>query len=162
MMTLRCTQKLLTRLKATPEASMVPPSTKLGDWYANLLYLSHQQLVLCISERSFLPIVLLARDHASLPKRLVEGVAWMLPRIGVSEEMTYTELDEMGTMRIGRTQSRKVLGVLNEMAKALSFEVERHPRANLEEYGLRMGDIIYGPINYQTPLEVTRLLFSVG
>ena len=162
MMTLRCTQKLLRRIKVTPEIVTAPPSTTQGDWYANLLYLGRRQLVLCISERSFLPIVLLAKDSASLPQRLVEGVAWMLPRMGVSAQVTRTELDEMGAVHIDRTQSRRVLGVLNETAWALSFEVERYPTASPEEYGLRLADIPYGPIDYQSPLEVTRTLFGVG
>lgn len=36
--TLRCTAKLLRRLRAAPIAATAAPTTTLGDWYANLLY----------------------------------------------------------------------------------------------------------------------------
>ena len=32
------------------------PTTRLGDWYANLLFTKSQHLIVCVSERSLLPI----------------------------------------------------------------------------------------------------------
>jgi len=49
--TLRCTAKLLTRLKAQLTAVPTAPSTWLGEWYANLLFTRPAWLVLCLSER---------------------------------------------------------------------------------------------------------------
>ena len=160
MVTLRCTQKLLVRLKAKPESALTLPTTKLGDWYANLLHIGRRQLVLCISERSLLPVVLIAKDSTSLPKRFVEGASWVLSRIDIPDDALRVEVSQMMPLVIGRTASRKVLGVLNEMALQLSFETERHPRSSPEEYALMLADVIYGPIDYRTPIESTRLLFT--
>jgi len=38
MFTLRCTARLRKRLGMTEETTSTPPSTKLGDWYAHLLF----------------------------------------------------------------------------------------------------------------------------
>jgi hypothetical protein len=61
MFTLRCTRKLLKRLGTRPSSEAVEPSTVLGDWYANLLHLRPQQLVLAMSERRLLCVVVPAR-----------------------------------------------------------------------------------------------------
>lgn len=52
MLTLRCTQKLMRRLKVPTKVGTHAPTTVLGDWYANLIYARPQQLVLCMNERS--------------------------------------------------------------------------------------------------------------
>ena len=69
MVTLRCTRKLLARLRASPEPEDVAPTTKLGDWYANLLYAPGGQAVLFVSERSLLPIVVPAKEARALVDR---------------------------------------------------------------------------------------------
>jgi hypothetical protein len=54
MMTLSCTRKLLDRAGVFTKAETAPPTTVLGDWYANLLFTRPQQLILCMNERSLL------------------------------------------------------------------------------------------------------------
>ncbi len=46
-------------------ADSVRPTTCLGDWYANLLFTERLRLVICISERSLLPVFVAAKDPAS-------------------------------------------------------------------------------------------------
>ena len=66
MVTLRCTQKLLKRmhLKVEDLRSTVPvePTNALGDWYANLLIIERQHLVILVSARSRLCVLVYARD----------------------------------------------------------------------------------------------------
>jgi hypothetical protein len=69
MFTLRCTQKLLARLKAVPAAQPQLPDTVLGDWYANLIRCGRTQVVLAVSERTLLPVVLQAKDSGSCWRR---------------------------------------------------------------------------------------------
>ena len=56
MLTIRCTRKLLERLDV--EASSVPlhPTNRLGDWYADLLFTGRARLIICVSERTLLPV----------------------------------------------------------------------------------------------------------
>lgn len=54
MFTLRCTQKLLQRMRldvSDLRGAMTPePTTALGDWYAHLLIIQRQHLVMLVSD----------------------------------------------------------------------------------------------------------------
>ena len=84
MYTLRCTQRLLTRLKGSREdLAIAKPNTLLGDWYANLLHLGRMQLVLAVSERTFLPAIISAAPSNTLVTRLRDHVVDVLRAVGV-------------------------------------------------------------------------------
>ena len=111
---LRCTQKLLDRLNATPEPEPARPDTVLGDWYANLIRVGRIQVVLAVSERSLLPVVVPARDGRSLVQRLSETLGLMLSAVGVPPEDAIAERGAMQRWAIGKTANRRVLGSLND------------------------------------------------
>src|SRR3990172_729756 len=106
MLTVRCTQKLLRRLDCREETSA--PTTVLGDWYANILFSRPQQLVLCVSERSLLPVVLLAKENQTLAPRLGAAVGEVLLRLGVAPALAEREQTEMRSFAYGRTKNRRV------------------------------------------------------
>jgi hypothetical protein len=57
-----CTQKVRRRLALSPVLSVPPePTTRLGNWYVNLVHYGRQQVILATSERSLLTVVLPAR-----------------------------------------------------------------------------------------------------
>ena len=58
MVVLRCTLKLRVRLKQAGDEPAVESTTRLGDWYGNVLRIGRPQHLLFISERSRLPLVL--------------------------------------------------------------------------------------------------------
>ena len=62
MVVLRCTQKLLVRLKQVGDLPPVESTTRLGDWYGNILQIGRRQHLLFISERSRLPVVIPIRE----------------------------------------------------------------------------------------------------
>jgi hypothetical protein len=43
MVVLRCTQKLLVRLKQAGDLPTVESTTRLGDWYGNILWIGRRQ-----------------------------------------------------------------------------------------------------------------------
>jgi hypothetical protein len=49
MLVLRCTQKLLVRLKQVGDLPPVESTTRLGDWYGNILRIGRRQHLLFIS-----------------------------------------------------------------------------------------------------------------
>ncbi len=57
MFTLRCTRKLLNRLHQATATDDPEPTTRLGDWYANLLFRPGGQVVLFVNERTLLPVL---------------------------------------------------------------------------------------------------------
>ena len=70
LVALRCTQRLLRRVR--PDALVVPgdASNALGHWYANLVTLRRRPYVLAMSERSLLAVVLPAAPFSTLLGRL--------------------------------------------------------------------------------------------
>ncbi len=66
---LRRTQKLLRRLNVSKQPALAPPTTALGDWYANLFYARPQQYVLRMNECSLLLVIVPARELKTLGQR---------------------------------------------------------------------------------------------
>ncbi len=117
MVTLRCTHKLLRYLRAVAvQRDTDFPTTRLGDWYANLLFTKRRRLIVCVSESSLLPVIVAAKDPSSFSSRFREAVRSMLWTVGVSRDALDRELLEMAGVTIGRTANRSVLCSLNELA----------------------------------------------
>ena len=157
MLTVRCTQKLLRRLDCREETSA--PTTVLGDWYANILFSRPQQLVLCVSERSLLPVVLLAKENQTLAPRLGAAVGEVLLRLGVAPALAEREQTEMRSFAYGRTKNRRVLGSLNDLMFQLSWYLHDRPEASLLEHSLQLAETPCAPIGYSSPDKVTVELF---
>jgi hypothetical protein len=86
MVVLRCTQKLLVRLKQTGELPAAESTTRLGDWYGNILQLGRRQHLLFISERSRLPVVLPITESKRLTTVFPQAVCERLAIVGVNPE----------------------------------------------------------------------------
>ena len=158
MFTLRATQKLLRRAKVPVEEPETPSTTTLGDWYADLLVLRPQQLVLCVSERTLLPVIVPAAEISTLPDRLRAALQELLLAIGVPQEMVETEIAEMQEVRFARTANRKVVGHMNYTAGIVEATFERH-ETQLDR-SLYLADLIAGPLNMQRPRVATLALFE--
>jgi hypothetical protein len=163
MYTLRCTRKLLRRTDETPSSEAVSPTTVLGDWYANLLYLRPRQLVLAMNERTLLCALIPAAPAASVAERLRVEVGGLLRDLGVPGTRVDAELAAMEHVAIGTTASRAVLGCMNDAVRML----EAHPRgrngalAPARDLELYLAENIYTLTNYQTPWMLTLGHFGV-
>lgn len=145
MFTLRCTQKLLRRVESTAEPPA--PTTALGDWYANVLHSRPHQLVLCVSERSLLPVVLHAKEAHTLASRLTLAVGQVLQHLGVAKASIEREQHEMHAFAYSRTQNRRVLGQLNDLMFQLSWYLHDRPAENLLAHSLHLAETPCGVIN---------------
>jgi hypothetical protein len=162
MFTLRCTQKLLRRgLQESAEAARAP-STLLGDWYANILVARPQHLVLCVSERTLLPVVLAAKDPASLPARLAEAAGVVLARVGVAQGAVERECTEMRAARVARTASRSVLGSMNDLMVNLEAGLRHEPGMSPLDRALWLAATPCRPLENATPGQATQALFAAA
>ena len=122
MIALRCTQRLLKRLGATPETDAPPPANALGNWYASLVYVGRAQFVMATSERSLLTVLLPAANlRRSLVPNLCDSTAILLREIGVDDARASREVDAMRQVRYCRTESRSVLGSMNDFSRSLDW-----------------------------------------
>ncbi len=157
MFTLRCTARLRKRLGATEDATSAAPSTRLGDWYAHLLF-TRPQLVLCVSDRTLLPILVPAREGRLLVPRLRGAVAYMLRALGVADAAVAAEQDAMMDAVIGKTASRQVLGSLNDFVWMLD---SYRRTGTLLEVSLRLADTPCGPLRMNCPRDETIQAFAL-
>ena len=162
MFTLRCTRRLLTRLKASTRAESPVLTTRLGDWYANLLQIGRQQLVLAISERTFLPVVIPAAPASSIAVRFVPQAGLVLREIGIAPGLVEQELAEMADVRVSTTASRQVTGMMVDLARLLEAYVEGE--SSLLAVTLKLARTPCSPLDKTAgmPDRETRALFASG
>ena len=115
MVVLRCTQKLLVRLKQVGDLPPVESTTRLGDWYGNILRIGRRQHLLFISERSRLPVVLPISEAKRLGTVFPDAVCERLSIVGVAAADIADERMRMSELAFGRTRNRSLLGTLERL-----------------------------------------------
>ncbi len=160
MMTVRCTRKLRKYLKAEvaperPDAS----TTRLGDWYANLMFTKRRRLILYVSERSLLPVFVPAKNPSALVSRLQTSLSPILSALGVLPELSAHEIFEMNRYEIGSTINRSVLGSLTELIFQARWILDDYPEMDLVRLALEVAETPCSPIKYETPRSATVALF---
>lgn len=156
MITLRCTKKLLKKFEIDDPGLPGESNNALGDWYADILYTRQGHYLICVSEKSLLPIVLSARDIGSFVPRFQREVFDVLKELGVSEEMAGMELDLMYPLSFGKTKSRVVLGSMNDFIRTLKYllpiQYETH---TCRDWSRNLGKTPCSPIGMRSPDTVT-------
>jgi hypothetical protein len=162
MFTLRPTKKLREHLglRLSPaEAPGEEATTRLGDWYANLLMHHRGLVVIFVSERTLLPVVVPAAPALSVLPRFRDALAEMLGAIGVSREDVKAELREMEPFSIGKTTSRRILGSMTDFAWLLEASSARE---SLLDAALVLAKAPCSPIDWKSPRASTEALFGAG
>ena len=164
MITIRCTKKLLRRLGASRPVANLPadvaPTTRLGDWHANVLYRPEAELVMFVNDRSLLPIVVQARPTDIVAVRFVEALATTLLHLGASPRVVEAEIAEMTVVQLGPTRSRQILGSMNDFFRMFDYPAE--PGCTLIDAALELAEAPCGPIGMQRPQDVALQLLASG
>jgi hypothetical protein len=161
MVVLRCTQKLLVRLKQVGAPPPVESTTRLGDWYGNTLRIGRRQHLLFISERSRLPVVLPITESKLLGTVFRDAVCERLAIVGVTAEDVADERARMSEIAFGRTRNRSLLGTLNDFAfMAQSGDARRTEPESPEELMRFLSQTPILPLDGASPIELTRAAFG--
>ena len=126
MVVLRCTRKLLRRLRKTPAEDAPTSSTLLGDWYANVLFVYRKPIILAVSARTLLPVLIPARDPASLGPRLAAALAEILAALGIPADQIRGEQQQMAQIALAPTSRRQILGTMNDFDRMLEPAPANH------------------------------------
>ena len=160
MLVLRCTQKLLARLKQADKLPAVESTTRLGDWYGNILQLGRRQHLLFISERSRLPVVIPIRAGKRLAEVFPDAVCEVLGHVGVAHADIADERSRMSEIAFGRTRNRSLLGTLNDFALMAQVGNARRPEPESPEELVRfLAQTPILPLDGASPIELTRAVF---
>jgi hypothetical protein len=153
VLVLRCTQKLLKRL-GPPVMDPPQSTTALGDWFAQPVAVGHQRYILLVSARSLLPLVIRAREIKHFDTAFADALASVLWRIGVPPADVARELAESREVVVAATNSRSVLGSVNDFSQMMKWAPLDNPDINLTDTALWLGDSPCKPLGYRIPLEV--------
>lgn len=162
MFSVRCTRKLLKRGAPKKLPVPVPATTVLGDWYANIVFTRPEQLVVCISARTLLPVIVTAKDIKHLPDRVAEAAGRVLKSIGVAQEDIDAELSEMSGGCLATTEDRRILGSLNDFVFHFEHGAGSHPELSIHERTLRLAGMPCGALEYVFPSEATVAAFAAN
>lgn len=139
------------------------PTTRLGDWYGNLLFSGYHRFLLFVSERSLLPVLMPLRERSQLLPNFRARLAELLLHLGISEKDVAKELSEMSEVVIARTANRSVLGTLNDFTRNVKAYLQMHDDISLLDLELRLAGTPCGPKVYRYPNELaTKFLVGCG
>jgi hypothetical protein len=139
-----------------------PPHAEnvLGDWFANIIFTRHGHYVLLVSERSLLPILTTARDLNNLVPRFTRQLDEVLSILGVRRKLIDRELSLMEPFYFGRTNSRSVLGTMNDFVVNFKYALSIGHDYSPLDWSLRLAMTPCGPIDMQSPDRLTRRLLE--
>ena len=160
LVALRCTRRLLRRLRTDVPKEVPDAGNALGHWYATLLTFNRTAYVIAISERSLLSLVLLGAPFGTLVARFPAALAELLHALGVPGSQITTELNATSPLVIAATANRRVLGCLNQYAFELSIHLTDEPHTCLVRRELWLSENISSAIQYSAPREVAMDLLA--
>jgi hypothetical protein len=118
---IHATKKLLDRVKRPVADPISEPSTMLGNWCANALFLKPQFAVL-VSERTLLPVFMPLAPASGLAERFAEQLGRVLDAIGVPIDFVAQELLAMEHASFAKTANGSVVGSMNDFAYLAEFQ----------------------------------------
>jgi hypothetical protein len=104
MVAFRCNQTLRRRIGQTAASEVVVPesSTRLGDWYANVVSVRRQHVVLAVSGVTLLPVLVRAAPYQTLLPRFAIAADQVLRALQIDEGKVVAEADAMRDMVVAR------------------------------------------------------------
>jgi hypothetical protein len=149
MVTLRCGQSLLKRLKAPVED--VAPTARLGDWYARAIFVKPHQLVLCTNEVSLLSVVVPLAPAFTFVERYVAAASSRIRQIPAPAEILSDECGRLEDVRIGKATNRSVISTMNQITYSLEAWIYEERSGDLDALGLFLCDIPFTSISKTWP-----------
>ena len=143
MYSIKATKKLLDRIGGPILNAPANPSTNLGNWFAKPLFW-RPQFALFISESTFLPVLAPLAPASRLAVRFPDDLAAVLRTHGAPDSFIEHELDAMDEVVVTTTDSRQVVGVMNEFASMANRMRELHPDLDTLEIAMRLAQVPVG------------------
>lgn len=162
MIVLRCTRKLLDRV-GRPVESPDPSTSVLGDWYAKPFQIGPKRLILLMSGASRLPVVMHARDVANLGRNFPDALGAVLSAIGAPAATVDAEVERSRQFVYSTTDSRSVLGSLNDFAFMAQHRARNVAEIDVVEMAVALSGTPIIAMKFGFPRDVTlKLLAAQG
>ncbi|MGC2486344.1 MAG: hypothetical protein WA359_08890 [Acidimicrobiales bacterium] len=161
MYTIHATKKLLDRMQEPIFDSIPDATTSLGNWFAKPLFW-RPQYALFVSHSTFLPVFAPLSPASSLANRFPDDLATTLQAHGVPDSFIKKELLAMDDVVVARTNSRQVVGVMNEFATMATRIRDLHPELTPLQVAVELAEVpvgIHGR-EYRVPIDALRKLVT--
>jgi hypothetical protein len=161
-MILRCTKKLRDELKVDRKELLgsEPGPAALDEWFCDLLRIERQKYVLCTHARTLFSVVLpqvRRADLVHLPTMLAGTVAGAMETEGFAAPAIESVVS-LHEVRYGLTNSRSVLGSMNDISFQYLIDVELYGDAGRLRglIGKRLNRNPLSAIGYRYAIDVMR------
>ncbi len=161
MVVLRCTQQLLHRLKRFDDEPPQTSTTTLGDWYGNIIRMGNRHVLLFITERSRLPVLIPIRQANKLRTVLPDAMSDMLAWMRVPEDVIAEEREQMSEVAFGRTNSRSLLGTMNDYAFMSGGTFAPQRDESIDHIARFLAKTPILPLKGECPIDLTRAAFGL-
>jgi hypothetical protein len=160
MVVLRCTHKLLVRLKRADVPTGVDSTTRLGDWHGNILRIGRRQHLIFISEsQGFRSSFRVGECNGSRACFLT--LCDVLAAVGVGADDIGDERWGMSEIAFGRTRDRSVLGTLNDfVSMAAQGSANRAEPESAEALMRFLAQTPILPLDGASPIALTCAAFA--
>jgi hypothetical protein len=138
------TKKFLNRVSGQG-AGTEQSTTALGDWYATVAFW-RPQAALFVNERTLTPVIVPLAPAGTVIQRLPVHAALVFKALGLPQSFIERETSEMFECRLEKTQSRSVVGSMNEfvyLGRAFGGDNAKYDPVELS---LRLADVPCGPL----------------
>jgi len=143
MLLLRCTQRLLKASQATPEEDPAPAEGPLGEWYANVapLPFAGRWVVMFTHAQTLLTVIAPGRVLRTTVPVFQQRLPELLRRLDVPEEWIAEHAPGEGGPRVARTDDRRVLGSMNDLANGIWCVADEAPSFDRLDLGALEGEL---------------------
>ena len=165
MITLRFTKKLRDFLGITLTEPLLPTTSPLGDWYANLIDTCAGRLILIVNEKTLLAVAIPILSAARLEDWFRMQVYNLLQMIGVDARVAAAELVHYEEVQYAKTASRSVLGSMNDFSQMIQYRAGSEYGENnlsLSDLEVWLSEVPCKPLGYQHPPDVVKKLLGSG
>lgn len=161
MVTLRLTRKLQKLLEIDLTEQLEPTTSKLGDWYANIVPTYSGDLIIFVNEKTLLSVAIPIWESERLISWFRLRVGNLLGMIGIQPKAIEAELRHYDHIQFSKTRSRSVLGSMNDIAfqyQVIAEMAENKADSSLSKAELQMSEMPCKPIDYRGPSDVAKEL----
>lgn len=161
-MIFRCTQRLLKGVKPAPTADPPEPGSALGEWFVNLapVPFAGRSLVLYTHATTLVCVVAPGRALNTTLPMFRQRLPLLLQRLGAPGAWIDPQMVDAGETIVARTNNRRVLGSMNDLAHMAWFEAERYPsfeKMDLDALEISLADTPMGMLGGKSPARGTEL-----
>ena len=103
-----------------------------------------------------------ARDASTIPARFGTGLTAVLATLQVPTNIISAELQEMREVVFSTTESRSVLGTMNDFANHIEWALEEQAGVTVHALSVELADTPVGPLGYGRPRDVAYEQLSVS